>query len=266
MNVIVCVKQVPDTTEVRLNPETGTLIRDGVPSIINPDDKAGLEAALQIKDKYGAKVIVVSMGPLQADAALREALAMGADEAYLISDRAFGGADTWATSSTLASAIRKIGSMESEGYDLIITGRQAIDGDTAQVGPQIAEHLGLVSVSYAEDIKVEGESIIVKRQYEDRYHMIRVKIPCLITALSELNKPRYMTPRGIMEAYQEKEVRILTRSELDVEDGNIGLIGSPTRVFKSFTKAVKGKGIVKELGPSEAAKWLTGELKEKHFI
>lgn len=261
MNIIVCIKQVPDTTEVRLNPETGTLIRDGVPSIINPDDKAGLEAALRLKDEYGAKVTVVSMGPLQADVALREAMAMGADEAYLISDRAFGGADTWATSSTIASAIRKIGS-----YDLIITGRQAIDGDTAQVGPQIAEHLGLPNISYAEEIRVEGDSVIVKRQYEDRYHILKAKMPCLITALSELNKPRYMTPGGIIDAYQNKEVTLLTRADLDVEDGNIGLKGSPTRVFKSFTKPVKGKGTVQAMNPTEAAEWLTGQLIEKHLI
>lgn len=261
MNIIVCVKQVPDTTEVRLNPETGTLIRDGVPSIINPDDKAGLEAALQMKDQYGARVIVVSMGPLQADEALRETLAMGADEAYLISDRAFGGADTWATSSTIAAAIRRIGN-----YDLIITGRQAIDGDTAQVGPQIAEHLGLPSISYAEDISVAGKAVVVKRQYEDRCHLIKAQLPCLITALTEMNSPRYMTPGGILEAYQEKEVQILTRSDLDVEDENIGLKGSPTRVFKSFTKAVKGKGVVKKSEPAEAARWLTDELKKKHIL
>lgn len=261
MNIIVCVKQVPDTTEVRLNPETGTLIRDGVPSIINPDDKAGLEAALQMKDQYGARVIVVSMGPLQADAALRETLAMGADEAYLISDRAFGGADTWATSSTIAAAIRKIGN-----YDLIITGRQAIDGDTAQVGPQIAEHLGLPSISYAEDISVAGNAVVVKRQYEDRCHLIKAQLPCLITALTEMNSPRYMTPGGILEAYQEKEVQILTRSDLDVEDENIGLKGSPTRVFKSFTKAVKSKSVVKKSEPAEAARWLTDELKKKHIL
>ena len=188
MNIVVCIKQVPDTNEVKIDPKTGTLIRDGIPSIMNPDDKAGLEAALRIKDECGAHVTVVSMGPMQADAVLREALAMGADEGYLISDRAFGGADTWATSSTIASAIEKL------PYDLIITGRQAIDGDTAQVGPQIAEHLGLANISYAEDIKVEGEYVVVKRQFEDRYHVIKAKMPCLITALSELNEPRYMTP------------------------------------------------------------------------
>lgn len=261
MNIIVCVKQVPDTTEVRLDPVTGTLIRDGVPSIINPDDKAGLEAALRLKDQYGGKVTVVSMGPPQADAALREAMAMGADEAYLISDRAFGGADTWATSSTIASAIRKIGE-----YDLIITGRQAIDGDTAQVGPQIAEHLGLVNISYAEEIKAEEDGIVVKRQFEDRYHVIKAKFPCLITALSELNTPRYMTPGGIMDAYLNKEVTILARADLDVEDGNIGLKGSPTRVFKSFTKAVKGKGTVVNLEAAEAAEWVMERLQEKFII
>ncbi len=190
MNIIVCIKQVPDTTEVKLDPKTNTLIRDGVPSIINPDDKAGLEAALRIKDKMGSNchITVISMGPPQADLALREAMAMGADDAVLVSDRAFGGADTWATSSTLAAAISNL------PYDLIITGRQAIDGDTAQVGPQIAEHLKLANVSYAEDITLSEDSVIVRRQYEDRHHVIQVKLPCLVTALSELNVPRYMTP------------------------------------------------------------------------
>ena len=260
MNIIVCIKQVPDTTEVRLDPVTGTLIRDGVPSIINPDDKSGLEAALRIKDKYGANVIVISMGPPQADLALREALAMGADEAYLVTDRAFGGADTWATSSTLASAIRKF------DYDLIITGRQAIDGDTAQVGPQISEHLKITNISYAEEVEIEGEYIKVKRQYEDRYHIIRAKMPCLITALAELNEPRYMTPGGIFDAYREQEVKILTRADLDVDDANIGLKGSPTRVFKSFTKAVKGKGIVVTFDPQESAEWLSDRLQEKFIL
>lgn len=224
MKIIVCIKQVPDTNEVKLDPVTGTLIREGVPSIINPDDKAGLEAALALKDQYGAHVTIVSMGPPQADLALREALAMGADEAILVTDRAFGGADTWATSSTIASAI------ENLEYDLIITGRQAIDGDTAQVGPQIAEHLGLPNISYAEDLKIEGDSVVVKRQYEDRYHIIKCKMPCLITALSEMNQPRYMTPGGIFDAYREKEVKVWTRPDLKVDDSNIGLKGSDTRV------------------------------------
>lgn len=260
MNIVVCIKQVPDTNEVKLDPVTGTLIRDGVPSIINPDDKSGLEAALRMKDQYGAKVTIVSMGPPQADAALREALAMGADEAILVTDRAFGGADTWATSSTIASAIDNL------QYDLIITGRQAIDGDTAQVGPQIAEHLGLANISYAEDIKIEGDYVIVKRQYEDRYHTIKAKMPCLITALSELNEPRYMTPGGIFDAYRTKEVKVWTRPDLKVDDSNIGLKGSPTRVKKSFTKAPKSAGTVVTLDPKESAEYMVAKLKEKFII
>lgn len=260
MNIIVCIKQVPDTTEVRLDPVTGTLIRDGVPSIINPDDKAGLEAALRLKDQTGAHVTVVSMGPMQADLALREALAMGADDAVLISDRAFGGADTWATSSTLAAAIKKL------PYDLIITGRQAIDGDTAQVGPQIAEHLGLPHISYAESLSLEGDSIVVHRQYEDRVHVIRAKLPCLVTALSELNQPRYMTPGGIFDAFRQKQVTVFTRPDLDIADDNIGLAGSPTRVFKSFTKQPKAAGIVEKLDPREGAQAIVRHLAEKHII
>jgi electron transfer flavoprotein beta subunit len=260
LNIVVCIKQVPDTNEVKLDPVTGTLIREGVTSIINPDDKAGLEAALRLKDEFGAKVTVITMGPQQADLALREALAMGADEAILVTDRAFGGADTWATSSTLASAIRKL------DYDLIITGRQAIDGDTAQVGPQIAEHLGLPNISYAEEIKLEGDSVIVRRQYEDRYHIIKAKLPCLITALSELNKPRYMTPGGIFDAYREKQVIVWNRADLDVSDSNIGLKGSPTRVFKSFTKAVKGQGTVVTLDTQEAVDFIVEKLQEKFIL
>ena len=260
MNIVVCVKQVPDTNEVKLDPVKGTLIREGVPSIMNPDDKAGLEAALQIKDETGAHVTVVSMGPPQADEVLREALAMGADEAILVTDRKFGGADTWATSSTLAAAVAKL------DYDLIITGRQAIDGDTAQVGPQIAEHLHLPNVSYAEDIKVEGDSIIVKRQYEDRYHMIKVQMPCLVTALGEMNKPRYMTPGGIFDAYREKEVQVWTQDEVQADVANIGLKGSPTRVFKSFPKALKEPGVVVKLDAQESADYIVEKLKEKFVI
>lgn len=259
MKIVVSIKQVPDTNEVKLDQTTGTLIREGVPSIINPDDKAGLEAALRLKDQVGAHVTVLTMGPPQAAIALREALAMGADEAILVTDRAFGGADTWATSSTLASAISKL------DYDLIITGRQAIDGDTAQVGPQIAEHLGLPNVSYAEELWVEGDTLKVKRQYEDRYHIVRVKTPCLITALAELNEPRYMTPGGIFDAFQ-KEITEWHRADLDVDDSNIGLKGSPTRVKKSFTKAVKGQGTIVTMEPEESANWLTDRLREKFIL
>ena len=264
MKIVVCAKQVPDTTEVKLDPKTNTLIRDGVPSIINPDDKAGIEAALQLKEKVGGTVTVISMGPPQADAALREALAMGCDEAILVTDRAFGGADTWATSSTIAAALKKI------DYDIIITGRQAIDGDTAQVGPQIAEHLGIPQVSYAEEIVDAAEGkVVVKRQFDDRYHVIEVKTPCLITALAELATPRYMTVHGIFDAYREKEVKVWTLEELKdtVDMANIGLKGSPTNVKQSFTKQAKGKGLYyKDLSAEEAVETIVAKLEERHII
>ncbi|MFR1478824.1 MAG: electron transfer flavoprotein subunit beta/FixA family protein [Hydrogeniiclostridium mannosilyticum] len=260
MNIVVCIKQVPNTNEVKLDPVTGTLIREGVPSIINPDDKAGLEAALRLKDAEGAHVTVLTMGPPQADAALREALAMGADEAILVTDRAFGGADTLATSTTIAAALKTL------DFDLIITGRQAIDGDTAQVGPQIAEHLGIPNVSYAEEIKVEGNSLVVKRQYEDRYHTIKVQMPCLITALSELNQPRYMTPGGIFDAYREKEVKVITRADLTVDDTSIGLKGSPTRVWQTFTKSLKAASTLVQLDAEDSAEYMLDRLKEKFII
>ncbi len=262
MNIIVCIKQVPDTTEVKLDPKTNTLIRDGVPSIINPDDRAGLEAALQIKDKIGKSctVTALSMGPPQAELALKEAIALGADEGILVSDRAFGGADTWATSSTLAAAIKKL------PYDLIVTGRQAIDGDTAQVGPQIAEHLSLVNISYAEKVEIAGDSIVVHRQFEDRHHVIKAKLPCLITALTEMNKPRYMTPGRVFEAFREKTITVWGLSDLEVDHANIGLKGSPTRVFRSFTKQAKGAGTKVNLDEKASADYIVERLKEKHII
>ena len=264
MKIVVCAKQVPDTTEVKLDPKTGTLIRDGVPSIINPDDKAGIEAALQLKEKCpGSTVTVLSMGPAQADVALREALAMGCDEAILVTYRAFGGADTWATSSTIAAALKKI------DYDVIITGRQAIDGDTAQVGPQIAEHLGLPQVSYAENVEIDGDCLKVQRQFEDRYHIIKVKMPCVITALAELAEPRYMTVAGIVDAYDSKEVKVWGLEDLKdtVDEANIGLKGSPTRVKQSFTKQPKAAGtVLKDLTPDEAVDAIVAKLKEKYII
>lgn len=260
--IIVCAKQVPDTNEIKINPETGTLIRDGVPSILNPDDANALELALDIKDKYDdVHVTVVTMGPPQAQDMLFECLAMGADEGVLVSDRAVGGSDTWATSNAVSAAIRKIGD-----FDLILAGRQAIDGDTAQVGPQIAEHLGLPVISYAQDIKVEGDSVVVQRQYEDRYHELKAKMPCLVTALSELNEPRYMTPGGIFDAY-EKEVTVWGRADLkDVDDSDLGLKGSPTKIAKASDKVRKGAGEKVVLDTDEAVAYLIGKFKEKHII
>ena len=260
MKVIVCVKQVPDTKGgVQFNPD-GTLNRAAMLTIMNPDDKAGLEAALRLKDQYGAEVTVITMGLPKAEDVLREAMAMGADKGILVTDRVLGGADTWATSTTLAGAIRNL------EYDLIITGRQAIDGDTAQVGPQIAEHLQLPVISYAEDIKIEGDSVIVKRQYEDRYHMLKAKMPCLITALSELNEPRYMTPGGIFDAL-EAEITTWGRANLvDVDDANLGLKGSPTKIAKASDKVRKGSGEKVNVDPEESVAYIVGKLKDKHVI
>lgn len=260
MKIVVCVKQVPDTKGgVQFNPD-GTLNREAMLAIMNPDDKAGLEAALRLKDEYGAHVTVVSMGLPKAETVLREAMAMGADDGVLITDRVLGGADTWATSSTIAAGIRNL------DYDLIITGRQAIDGDTAQVGPQISEHLDIPVISYAQEIKIEGDYVVVQRQYEDRYHVVKAKMPCLITALSELNEPRYMTPGGIWDAF-DKEITVWGRKDLkDLDDANIGLKGSPTKIAKASDKVRKGAGEKVALDPDEAVAYLMGKFDEKHII
>lgn len=259
MKIVVCLKQVPDTTVVKIDPKTGTLIRDGVPSIINPEDKHALEAALQIKDNYGAHVTVISMGPPQAKNALREALCMGADEAILLTDRAFGGADTLATSKTIAAAIREL------EYDIIFAGRQAIDGDTAQVGPEIAEHLNVPQVTYVQDVKVDEDVLIVNRALEDGYELIKVQTPVLLTAIEELNHPRYMNVRYIFDTV-DKEVKMMTAADIDVPVEELGLKGSPTKVKKSMTKEAKGAGeVIKESAP-EAVAYVLGKLKEKHYI
>ena len=249
MKIVVCVKQVPDTKGgVKFNPD-GTLDRAAMLTIMNPDDKAGLEAALRLKDQYGAEVTVITMGLPKAEEVLREALAMGADKGILVTDRVLGGADTWATSQTLAGAIRNL------DYDLIITGRQAIDGDTAQV-----------VISYAQKIEVEGDSVIVERQYDDRYHVLKAKMPCLVTALAELNEPRYMTPGGIFDAFKA-DITVWGRADLkDVEDSNLGLKGSPTQIARASDKVRKGQGEKVTLDPSESVTYIMDKLKEKHVI
>ena len=263
MKIVVCIKQVPDTNEVKLDPVTNRLIRDGVPSIINHDDKAGIEAALQLRESLndGSTVTVVCMGPPQADVALREALAMGCDDAYLLSAREFGGSDTCATAIIISSALKKI------GYDLVITGRQAIDGDTAQVGPQIAENLGIPQVSYAEEVSIAGDVVTVKRQFEDRYHMIEVKTPCLLTALAELAEPRYMHAGLIIDAY-EKDITVMGFEDLKdyINPDHIGLMGSPTKVVTSFGKMPKGAGTVLNVGPDEAVEAIIAKMEERHII
>lgn len=261
MKIVVCIKQVPDTTEVKLDPKTNTLIRDGVPSIINPDDKAGIESALQLREQIGGTVTVVCMGPPQADVALREALAMGCDDAVLLSAREFGGSDTFATATIIAAGLKKI------GYDIVITGRQAIDGDTAQVGPQIAEQLQIPQISYAEELKMEGDVVVVKRQFEDRYHILEVKPPCLITALAELAEPRYMSIGGVIDAYK-KEIPVYGFDDLKdlFNPENIGLKGSPTNVKQSFTKQAKGQGTVINLSTEESVEAIIKKLEERFII
>ena len=261
MKIVVCIKQVPDTTEIKINPATGTLIRDGVPSIMNPDDKGGLEVALQLKDQFGAHVTVITMGPPQAEAILREALAMGADRAILLTDRKFAGADTLATSNALAGALRVI------EHDLVITGRQAIDGDTAQVGPQIAEHLHTPMISYVAGVEFDGkDKLTVKKEDEDGYQILEVHTPALLTVLASAFKPRYMTVKGILDAYDEKEIEIWNVDKIDVDEAKLGLNGSPTRVKKSFTKPQKVAGEVFDVTPEEAVDLIVAKLKEKFII
>lgn len=259
MNIVVCVKQVPDTTAVKIDPKTGTLIRDGVPSIINPEDKHALEGALQIKEATGAKVTVVSMGLPMAKAALREALCMGADEAILLTDRALGGADTLATSKALAGVIAKLDA------DLVFAGRQAIDGDTAQVGPEIAEHLNMPQVTYVQDVEVAGDVLKVKRALEDGYQVVEVKTPCLLTAIEELNSPRYMNVAKIFET-NDDQIKVMGAADIDVPVEELGLKGSPTKVKKSMTKELKGEGEIVKQEPKDAVTYVLGKLKEKHYI
>ena len=260
MKIIVCIKQVPDTTEIKLDPATGTMIRDGVPSIMNPDDKGGLEMALELKDKYGAYVTVITMGPPQADDILREAFAMGADRAIHLSDRKFAGADTLATSNAIAGALRVL------EYDLVITGRQAIDGDTAQVGPQIAEHLELPQITYVEHLEFDGQkTFTIRKSTEEGFQIVQVESPCVITVLSAANKARYMSVNGITEAYQ-REVEIWNFEHIRVEEEKLGLKGSPTRVYKSFTTGAKSAGKIFEAEAAEAADLIVEKLKEKFII
>ena len=259
MKIVVCVKQVPDTKGgVKFNPD-GTLNRAAMLTIMNPDDKAGLEAALRLKDQYGAEVTVLTMGLPKADEVLREALAMGADKGILVTDRVLGGADTWATSTTLAGAIRNL------EYDLVITGRQAIDGDTAQVGPQVAQRLGLPVVTYVQDIQMGDGKAVVQRQLEDGYEIIEVQTPCLLTAVKELNQPRYMSIGGIVDAYK-KEITVWDHNAVELDPKDCGLNASPTQVFRSFTPPQKGKGEMLSGSIQEMSAVLVGKLREKHYI
>ena len=266
MKIIVSIKQVPDTSgKVAVNPD-GTLNRASMQTITNPDDMNALEAALKMKDATGCKVIVVTMGPPPAAGMLREALAMGADEAILVSAREFGGSDTYATSQILAAAVNRIG---VEADDIVMCGRQAIDGDTAQVGPQMAEKLHLPQITYAADITKEGNTVTVKRMLEDGYMTIKVQTPCLLTCIKELNNPRYMSIGGIYETYN-KPLDTFDFDKLKdhklIDPTTIGLKGSPTNIFKSFTPPQKGVGVMLEGSGKETCEELAAILIKKHII
>lgn len=237
MNIIVCIKQVPETTDIKIDPKTNTLVREGVESIMNPFDKYAVEEGVALKEKYGGKVTAISMGPPQAEAVLREAISMGVDEGVLLSDRAFAGSDTWATSYTLAKGIEKL-----KSYDLVICGKQAADGDTAQVGPGISTHLGISQVTYVRKIRnINNGVITVERLIEEGYEIIEVKTPSLFTVVKEINEPRLPSLKGIMRA-KKAEIQLLTSKELDVKPEYLGLDGSPTQVMKIFSPPVREKG------------------------
>ncbi|WP_019240298.1 MULTISPECIES: electron transfer flavoprotein subunit beta/FixA family protein [Bacillus] len=240
MNILVCVKQVPDTTEIKINPVTNTLVRTGVPAIVNPFDKHAVEAAVQLKEKHGGTVTVISMGPEQAKLALKECLSVGADRAVLVSDKRFGGSDTYATSYILSSAIQHLGT-----YDLIICGKQAIDGDTGQVGPAIAEHLGLTQLTYVTELDIcEEQKIVVKREIDEGYELVEAKLPAVCTVVRSINNPRLATIKSKLAA-NKAEIEVLTFADMpEIDKAKIGLKGSPTKVKRSFTPEKRGTGIV----------------------
>ena len=267
MEILVCVKQVPDTAEVKIDPEKHPVIRAGVPNIFNPFDQNALEAALQLKDSQGARVTLLSMGPPQAEEVLREGLAMGADDAYLLTDRKVGGSDTLATGYCLAQAVRKVAELQGiEQFDVVLCGKQAIDGDTAQVGPQIATELGIPQITYAAEINVDGTTVRVKQQNEEGYIVTEAQFPVLITAVKELNEPRFPTIRGTMKA-KKREIPHLSADDIKVDETKIGLKGSPTMVRKIFTPPQRTQGLViKEEDPNAAVSVLMEKLTAQKII
>ncbi len=265
MHAVVCIKQVPDTTEVKIDPERGTLIREGVPSIINPFDSYAIEEALRLRDKFGGKVTVVTMGPPQAAAVLKDALAMGADEAVLLSDRAFSGADTWATAYALSKAVRKM-----EKFDLVICGRQAIDGDTGQVGPGLAAQLGINQLTYVSKINAvdfEAGTIEAERLVEEGREVAKAPLPCLLTVVKDINEPRYPTILG-MRRSAKAQVPVWTAADIGADTGLTGLNGSPTRVVKiAAPPRREGKcEMIAADSPEQAAEVLAERLMAEKII
>lgn len=261
MHIIVCIKQVPNTTNVQIDSATGTLKREGVESIINPFDEYAIEEAIRLKERFGGKTTVITMGPPQAETALREAIGRGIDSAVLVSDRAFAGADTWATSYTLATAIKSLGD-----FDVIICGKQATDGDTAQVGPGIAEMLDIPHVAYVKKIEeVKDNTMRVERMMEDGYDLIEMPLPSLITVVKEINTPRLPSLRGMMNA-KKAVITKLSAEQIKAEAGNIGLTGSPTQVMKIFSPPPRSGGMKLEGSLEEMARTLVARLKSSQVI
>ncbi|MCL1827816.1 MAG: electron transfer flavoprotein subunit beta/FixA family protein [Candidatus Cloacimonetes bacterium] len=257
MNIIVCIKQVPDTTDIKIDPTTNTLIRDGVESIINPFDLYAIEEAVRLKETHGGSVTAISMGPPQAEVALREAVSLGVDNIILLSDRKFAGADTWATSLTLSAAIKKLGSP-----DLIFFGQQAIDGDTAQVGPGVAAHLDIEQLCFISKIvKIEGKKIELERLMEDGYDTLETEMPLVISVVKEINTPRLPSLRGKKNA-KTVELTVWKADDLGLDEKTIGLNGSPTQVVKIFTPQVAKNGEKYEVDAEEAAEIIYKKLKE----
>lgn len=261
MKIVVCVKQVPDTTEVKINPETNTLVREGVAGIINPFDMYAVEEALRIKEKLGGTVTVLSMGPSQAIESLKETIAMGVDEAVLLSDRAFAGSDTLATSYALAKGIEKIG-----GVDLVLCGKQAIDGDTAQVGPEIAEKLGIPHITYVKKVnEINEKEIIVERMNEDGYERVQLPLPALLTVVKEINEPRLPSLKGKMRA-KNIEIPIWTAAMIGASAEKVGLNGSPTWVKRIFIPEMKCQGEIFEGTPEEQVKALVDAILSRKIV
>jgi electron transfer flavoprotein beta subunit len=260
LNIIVCIKQVPETAEVRIDPETKTLVREGMKAIINPVDANALEAALRLRETYGGKVTVLSMGIPSVQEQLREAVAMGADEAILLSDRALAGSDTWATAYALAAAIRKIGE-----YDLILTGKQAIDGDTAQVGPGIAERLDIPQITYASAIEMADDRVRVKRMLEEGYEWVEAPPPVLVTVVKQINDPRFPSIKGLMRA-KKATITVWSAADVGAEPEKIGLAGSPTRVIRIFTPSRDHHSEMIAGEPAEAAACLVNKLRERKIL
>ncbi|SDF53477.1 electron transfer flavoprotein subunit beta/FixA family protein [Sporomusa acidovorans] len=261
MNIVVCVKQVPDTTEVKVDPQNHTLVRQGIPAIVSPFDKNALEEALKLREKHGGKVTVISMGPNQADAALKECLSIGADDAVLISDAAFSGADTLATARTLAAAIRKLGKV-----DMILCGKQAIDGDTAQVGPELAEQLGIAVVTYVAKIEVDGNVVTIQREHEEGYMVLETKLPVLATVVKSINVPRLATIKGRMKA-NKTQIAVWTANDIDIDSSLIGLNGSPTRVHRVFAPPQRSQGeMIEGTTTRDTVNKLLGKLTDAKLI